>query len=487
MNEVQVAALRCAMDWVRQATQFVEHHGQKHVVVRLLSARGVQNDLIALRSEFDTTLLMVNTAFQLVVDGGAALAAAMAAAGRAAPVPAPAPARPYVDPLDELDDEATDQKADLTALVDEEDLIVAGAADPDPEASAALRRTGKAPVEVVRDLKASVKAAMQATKRRTLDFLTEDALTGWCRASARGRVVAHECCSSFERGGGGGGGGEEEEAVVVFAVAVARRRKRVPPCSCAVLAEAQRPRSAARRRRRCEPQRARQRRLWPRVPSGTTERRVPAGAHARARGCCACLARAGRHGELRAWRPGWQVAVKVFLADISEKNVARARREMTILAQFEHRNIVRVLGANFEPPKMYIVTEYVSRGSLRALLDRRAEDELAEELRPLLARLRLALDLVEALLYMHARGFLHGDVKAGNLLVDEQWRCKLCDFGLTAARDEVRATTRRPMSIKASARVGECSSACVRACVRVLLCVRSYTCVCVRCVCVCLC
>ena len=160
----------------------------------------------------------------------------------------------------------------------------------------------------------------------------------------------------------------------------------------------------------------------------------------------------------------------MFLADISEKNVARARREMTILAQFEHRNIVRVLGANFEPPKMYIVTEYVSRGSLRALLDRRAEDELAEELRPLLARLRLALDLVEALLYMHARGFLHGDVKAGNLLVDEQWRCKLCDFGLTAARDEVRATTRRPMSIKASARASERSSARVRV----------FACLCVR-------
>lgn len=135
--------------------------------------------------------------------------------------------------------------------------------------------------------------------------------------------------------------------------------------------------------------------------------------------------------------------MKVFhAAHLEERARVLARRELLHLHRFKHENIVAVVGVNLEPPSLYIVTELVPQGSVRNLLDARSPDLLLLE-----ARLRLALDMLEGLAYIHGQGYTHGDIKCANLLVDGALRGKLADFGLAAAREELARVTQRPISL----------------------------------------
>lgn len=135
-------------------------------------------------------------------------------------------------------------------------------------------------------------------------------------------------------------------------------------------------------------------------------------------------------------------------------------REVKLMQQARHPNIVQYLGlclalpaaapsttstpapsttttpsSAMPPHRILIISEFLPRGNLRQYL---LDDSL-----PLPWRLRLsfAIDLARALAYMHARKCLHRDLKGENLLVTENLRVKVCDFGfarLAAVDDEER-------------------------------------------------
>ncbi len=85
--------------------------------------------------------------------------------------------------------------------------------------------------------------------------------------------------------------------------------------------------------------------------------------------------------------------------------------------------------------RILIISEFLARGNLRQyILDRSV---------PLPWRLRLsfAIDLARALAYMHTRNCMHRDLKGENLLITENLRVKVCDFGfarLAAINDDER-------------------------------------------------
>jgi serine/threonine protein kinase len=81
----------------------------------------------------------------------------------------------------------------------------------------------------------------------------------------------------------------------------------------------------------------------------------------------------------------------------------------------------------------FIVTEYLSGGSLRALLDAGAL------LTPSQA-LGVGLEAARALDYAHRRGFVHRDIKPANLLFGEEQRLRIADFGLARALAEAAWT-----------------------------------------------
>ena len=91
-----------------------------------------------------------------------------------------------------------------------------------------------------------------------------------------------------------------------------------------------------------------------------------------------------------------------------------------------------------ECDKIYLVTEYISRGNLKAKVDSEGLDELQTR--------RYFRDLVAGLEYCHEiAGVVHRDVKPENIMIDEGFGGKLIDFGvchiMKDMNDEMSATT----------------------------------------------
>jgi serine/threonine-protein kinase len=112
----------------------------------------------------------------------------------------------------------------------------------------------------------------------------------------------------------------------------------------------------------------------------------------------------------------------------------RFEREESIGRRLGHRNIVRVLEPRTKS-RMYIVTEYVAGRSLRSLID-------AGPL-PTAQALDIACQLCEALVYLHAHGIAHRDLKPDNVIVAAGGVVKLLDFGIALDRAARRLTWTR--------------------------------------------
>lgn len=127
-------------------------------------------------------------------------------------------------------------------------------------------------------------------------------------------------------------------------------------------------------------------------------------------------------------------AVKVLEQSLRTSDDAMRRfvREAEILYRLDHPNIVRVrnVRTDHEPP--FIEMEFVEGDSLEQLIEGRAL--------PLRQAFDYMAQLVDALEYMHAQNVRHRDIKPANLLVTEDGRIKLVDFGLAVETDLARIT-----------------------------------------------
>jgi hypothetical protein len=85
------------------------------------------------------------------------------------------------------------------------------------------------------------------------------------------------------------------------------------------------------------------------------------------------------------------------------------------------RYFVQLLAVGWDTRPPYFVMEYVERGSL--------EDRLAKELPTVSEAVALVREVAVALVHAHAKGILHCDLKPANILLDEDSRPRLADFG----------------------------------------------------------
>ncbi|WP_329194594.1 MULTISPECIES: Stk1 family PASTA domain-containing Ser/Thr kinase [unclassified Streptomyces] len=114
--------------------------------------------------------------------------------------------------------------------------------------------------------------------------------------------------------------------------------------------------------------------------------------------------------------------------------VDRFIREAKSVARLAHPNVVAVFDQGTDGPYTYLAMEYVSGCTLRDVLRQRGA------LQP-----RAALDILEPVLAAlgaaHRAGFVHRDMKPENVLIGDDGRVKVADFGLVRSVDTVTSTT----------------------------------------------
>ena len=137
------------------------------------------------------------------------------------------------------------------------------------------------------------------------------------------------------------------------------------------------------------------------------------------------IGRGGMAVVFRAFDPRLErdVAVKVLPSHSSEDPtyVERFRNEARAVARLNHPNILRVHDFGEDKGFIYLVTEYLTGGTLR---DRIGKPILLDSVIETLTPLASALD------YAHSRDVIHRDIKPANILLDEEGTPILTDFGL---------------------------------------------------------
>ena len=124
-----------------------------------------------------------------------------------------------------------------------------------------------------------------------------------------------------------------------------------------------------------------------------------------------------------------QLSTSATIHDTDSYGLALAS-EFQILARLRHPHIVSVLDYGFDGDKRPYFT-------MDLLLNPRKITEAAED-QPQEERVRLLIQLLEALAYLHQRGIIHRDLKPENVLVDEQGQVRVLDFGLALSAEYAR-------------------------------------------------
>jgi serine/threonine protein kinase/tetratricopeptide (TPR) repeat protein len=117
----------------------------------------------------------------------------------------------------------------------------------------------------------------------------------------------------------------------------------------------------------------------------------------------------------------------------------RFARERDILASLEHPHIARLYDAGFDPAGLpYLSMEYVQGELLTDWCD-------AQHL-GLRERLRLFLQVLEAVQYAHDRHVIHRDLKPSNILVTTEGQARLLDFGVATLLDNGATAGHTPLT-----------------------------------------
>ncbi len=125
---------------------------------------------------------------------------------------------------------------------------------------------------------------------------------------------------------------------------------------------------------------------------------------------------------------GRSLAVKVLHHHFAEDQefVERFRREASSAAGLSHPNIVAIFDRGEWDGTYYIAMEYVPGRSLK---------ELVREQGPLdpVVAIDIVTQILQAARFAHARGVIHRDLKPHNVILDEEGRARVTDFGIAQA------------------------------------------------------
>jgi serine/threonine-protein kinase len=126
---------------------------------------------------------------------------------------------------------------------------------------------------------------------------------------------------------------------------------------------------------------------------------------------------------------GRTVVVKVLPPELTVKqaNLKRFEREARLASALDHPNICTIFDLNEADGVHFIAMQYVQGRNVRQLVAGRPLE--------LRSALLICIQVADALAAAHARGIIHRDIKAGNVMVTDTGQVKVLDFGLAKLLD----------------------------------------------------
>ncbi|XP_073140394.1 serine/threonine-protein kinase STY46-like isoform X2 [Henckelia pumila] len=125
------------------------------------------------------------------------------------------------------------------------------------------------------------------------------------------------------------------------------------------------------------------------------------------------------------------VAIKVLRTECLNGDIQREfTQEVYILRKVRHKNVVQFIGACTRPPILCVVIEFMPGGSVYDFLHKQ------KGVFKLPALLRVAIDVSKGMTYLHQNNIIHRDIKAANLLMDENEVVKIADFGIARVQHQ---------------------------------------------------
>ncbi|HEX4484483.1 MAG TPA: Stk1 family PASTA domain-containing Ser/Thr kinase [Solirubrobacteraceae bacterium] len=125
---------------------------------------------------------------------------------------------------------------------------------------------------------------------------------------------------------------------------------------------------------------------------------------------------------------GRQVAVKLLHHHFAEDQefVERFKREASSAAGLSHQNIVGIFDRGEWEGTYYIAMEYVAGRSLKTLVREQGPLDPAQAI-------DIVIQILRAARFAHRRGVIHRDLKPHNVIIDEEGRARVTDFGIARA------------------------------------------------------
>ncbi|XP_052736120.1 G-type lectin S-receptor-like serine/threonine-protein kinase At4g27290 isoform X2 [Vigna angularis] len=142
---------------------------------------------------------------------------------------------------------------------------------------------------------------------------------------------------------------------------------------------------------------------------------------------------------------GQDIAVK-RLAKTSEQGAEQFKNEVMLMAKLQHRNLVKLHGCSIHQEERLLIYEYMPNRSLDYFIFDSTQSKQVD----LTKRLQIIDGIARGLLYLHQDSrlrIIHRDLKASNVLLDNDMNPKISDFGLarTFGGDQAEANTNRVM------------------------------------------
>ncbi|XP_075397481.1 tyrosine-protein kinase Fer [Tenrec ecaudatus] len=123
------------------------------------------------------------------------------------------------------------------------------------------------------------------------------------------------------------------------------------------------------------------------------------------------------------------VAVKTCKEDLPQELKIKFLQEAKILKQYDHPNIVKLIGVCTQRQPIYIIMELIPGGDFLSYLRKKKDELKVKQL------VKFSLDAAAGMAYLESKNCIHRDLAARNCLVGENNLLKISDFGMSRQED----------------------------------------------------